>query len=56
MPAARTKRRLPTDLQSFPKLRERGCYYADKTVHNSAAMGAGRSGLRNRVRALHPEC
>ena len=31
MPVARTKRRLPTGTQSFRKLRERGCYYVDKT-------------------------
>ena len=33
MPVARTKRRLPTGTQSFRKLRERGCYYVDKTPY-----------------------
>ncbi len=33
MPAARTKSRLPTGTQSFRKLRERSCYYVDKTPY-----------------------
>ncbi len=33
MPVARNKRRLPTGTQSFRKLRERGCYYVDKTPY-----------------------
>ncbi len=33
MPVAHTKRRLPTGTQSFRKLRERGCYYVDKTPY-----------------------
>ncbi len=33
MPVARTKSRLPTGTQSFQKLRERGCYYVDKTPY-----------------------
>ncbi len=33
MPAPHTNRRLPIGTQSFPKLRERGCYYVDKTPY-----------------------
>ena len=33
MPVAHTRRRLPTGTQSFRKLRERGCYYVDKTPY-----------------------
>ena len=41
MPAARTKRRLPTGTQSFRKLRERGCYYVDKTPYALRLVDAG---------------
>ena len=41
MPVARTKRRLPTGTQSFRKLRERGCYYVDKTPYALRLVAAG---------------
>ncbi len=42
MPVARTKRRLPTGLQSFPMLRERGCCYVDKTHFACQLLRHGR--------------
>ncbi len=36
-----TRRRLPIGIQTFRTLRERDCYYVDKTAHGRALMNEG---------------
>ena len=50
MVPAMKRRRLPTGIQTFRELRERGCYYVDKTGHIERLIDRGKYYFLSRPR------